>query len=292
MTFLILPAIISVAASLTAALFHRQIRPALAVPVLTFLTTTSAITVLSSLTLLVFGFVGHIAWVAERFAWCRDLAHSHEEVSTPIGLTATAALSVAVLSMVRNERRRPRTNRSPVVDSELVVLPGSHATAYAVPGNPGHIVVSAGMLRALDDQERRVLLAHERAHLRHKHHRYLRLSELSATSVPLLRPVSKRIRFATERWADEVAASAVGDRRLAARAIARAALATTPGPSPALAMAALGVPARVNALLEDSSARSHVGTATIGLTAIALLAVGGSTVQFHHLLAFAESLCG
>lgn len=292
MTFFILPAVISLTASLGAGLLHRQLRPAIAVPVLTFLATTSAITVLSSLTLLALGFVGHIEWVAERFAWCRDLAHSQEGVSALIGFAATVALSVAVLSIVRHERRRPRTNRSSVVDSELVVLPGNHATAYAVPGKPGHIVVSAGMLRALDNQERRVLLAHERAHLHHKHHRYLRLSELSATGVPLLRPVSERIRFATERWADEVAASAVGDRRLAARAIARAALATTPGPPPALAMAALGVPARVNALLEDSSARSHAGTATTGLVAIALLAVGGSTVQFHHLMAFAKTLCG
>lgn len=291
MIFLV-PAVISVAASLGAALLHRRLRPALAVPVLTFLATTSAVTVLSSLTLLALGFVGHIAWVAERFAWCREFAHSHHGVSAPIGFAATAALVVAVLSIVRKERRRPRTGRSSVVDRELVVLPGSHATAYAVPGNPGHIVVSAGMLRALDNQERRVLFAHERAHLHHKHHRYLRLSELAATGVPLLRPVSERIRFATERWADEVAASAVGDRTLAARAIARAALATTPGPSPALAMAALGVPARVSALLEDSSARTHVGAATIGLVAVALLAVGGSTVQFHHLVAFAKSICG
>ena len=75
------------------------------------------------------------------------------------------------------------------------------------------------MLRALDSRERRVLIAHERSHLRRGHHRYIRLTELAVAAVPVLAPLKARVRFAVERWADEDAAVEVGDRRSVARAI-------------------------------------------------------------------------
>ena len=83
-------------------------------------------------------------------------------------------------------------------------------TAFVLPGRPGRIVVSAGMLRALDVEERRVLLAHERSHLDRHHHRFIRLTDLAASALPLLRPVQRHVRFTVERWADEDAAAAVG----------------------------------------------------------------------------------
>ncbi len=64
--------------------------------------------------------------------------------------------------------------------------------------------------------KRRALLAHEQAHLDLGHHRYLRASEMTA-SFPLLGPLARAVRFSTERWADEEAASVVGDRRVVAR---------------------------------------------------------------------------
>ena len=293
MILLVVPGVTAVAASLAAALLHRRLRPAVAVPTLTLLSTLSALAVLWSLILLVVGFVGHVAWISERAAWCRSLAHAHDAIPPAAGIAAGVALAASALSIIRHERGRPRVDGAAVSDTELVVLPSDDPTAYAVPGRPGHIVVSVGMIRALDEPERRVLLAHERAHLQHRHHRYLRVADLGAAAVPLLRPISDRVRFATERWADEVAADAVGDRTLAARAITRAALATTSaGVSPALAMATLGVPARVDALLEEQRATGRRITALSVTSLIALVTVAGSTVQFHHLLAFAAQLCG
>lgn len=292
MIFLVVPGVTAVAASLAAALLHRRLRPAVAVPVLTVLSTMSALAVLWSLALLVVGFIGHIAWLSERAAWCRALAHAHDAIPPAAGIAAIGALVASALSIVRHERRRPRPDAAVTSNSELIVLPSDDPTAYALPGRPGHIVVSVGMLRALDKTERRVLLAHERAHLRHRHHRYLRVADLVAAAVPVLRPISDRVRFSTERWADEVAADAVGDRTLTARAITRAALATTStGVSPAPAMAALGVPARVDALLEEQQGAGPRMTALTVTSLIALVAVTGSTVQFHHLMAFAARLC-
>jgi Zn-dependent protease with chaperone function len=119
----------------------------------------------------------------------------------------------------------------------LVVVDEDVPDAYALPTLPGHllghppggisgrIVVSTAMLRALPPDERRVLLAHEAAHLAGHHHLYVQLAELAAAANPLLRPTARGVRLAVEREADEAAAAEVGDRRLAARALARAALA-------------------------------------------------------------------
>jgi hypothetical protein len=108
------------------------------------------------------------------------------------------------------------------------------------------------MLRALDASEQKVLLAHERSHLRGRHWLYRLSVRLAATLLPTLRPAVRQCDQALERWADEDAAEAVGSRRLAAAAVARAALAGTPRTSALTAGIADGaVAARVEALLED-----------------------------------------
>lgn len=70
-----------------------------------------------------------------------------------------------------------------------------------------------------------MLLAHENARLRHRHDLYRLLPDLGTAANPLLRPLSAAVRRGIERWADEEAARVVGDRRLVARAVARAGLA-------------------------------------------------------------------
>jgi hypothetical protein len=112
------------------------------------------------------------------------------------------------------------------------------------------VVVSSGTLRLLDGPERHALLARERAHLRRRHRLFPLALHLMAAVDPLLRPLERAGAFAVERWADEEAGTAVGDRRLVARAIARAALASSRAER-AAALSATGgpVPQRVQALL-------------------------------------------
>jgi beta-lactamase regulating signal transducer with metallopeptidase domain len=107
----------------------------------------------------------------------------------------------------------------------LVVVDDEEPDAYTLPGIGGRVVVSTAMLRALPADERRVLLAHEAAHLTRRHHLWLQAAELAAAADPLLRPAARAVRAAVERDADEVAAAEVGDRAIAARALARAGLA-------------------------------------------------------------------
>jgi beta-lactamase regulating signal transducer with metallopeptidase domain len=112
----------------------------------------------------------------------------------------------------------------------------------------------------LDAAERRVLLAHEAAHLRHRHHRHRALAGLIAAANPLLVTLPGAIHHLTERWADEEAA-AVADRDIAARTLARAALAAgaadrrSPFDGVVQCFHRNGVPGRVRALLAGAPPR-------------------------------------
>jgi len=133
------------------------------------------------------------------------------------------------------------------------------------------------------------VLAHERAHARHRHDRYLLAAQLAAALLMPLHPLVNRLRYSIERWADEDAVLECGDRRLVARTLGRVALFGV-APQPALAFAGLGVPARMAALLAPPSYRHRrlEGLAIallIGLTAVF------AAVQMRHLVDMVLAFC-
>jgi Zn-dependent protease with chaperone function len=288
------PLLVAVAAGLAAGLVQRRLPPPLAARLLTAMAVAAAVAIGWGLVLVAFGYVVQVPWVAERAGWCHRILPSDDRPSTLVGLLSIGALVLGALRMVRAVQRDRSATRALSVGAPAVdILPLAEATAFAVPGRPGHIVVSQPMLDCLDNDEQRVLFAHEQAHLDHHHHRYVRWAELAASTMPLLRPLAAQVRFATERWADEVAADVVGDRGLVARSIAKAALAGAASPpSPLLAMAGLGVPARVEAMLAPTRQHSWLTSAAAASAFTALvITLAGSTVQLHHFIAFAAHVC-
>jgi hypothetical protein len=202
-------------------------------------------------------------------------------------LLAAAGWRFAVA--VRARRRLHRQLRAACLGGgadDLIVLDDPAPEAFALPGRPPYIVVSSGMLAALDSSEQRVLFAHERAHLRAGHHWHLALADAAAALNPLLRAPRDTVAFLCERWADERAGAEVGDRDLAARALARAALAAHSHPArTAPAFHECGVGQRVNALREPPPSR-HVTVilGALGLAAGVLAAEIDATGDFLHLL--------
>ncbi|MEU1624308.1 M56 family metallopeptidase [Streptomyces sp. NPDC020096] len=220
-------------------------------------------------------------------------------IDMPVGALAALALAaVAVLAFRAARRHHADLLRAASAADrhggagDLTVLPDPGADAYALPGRPGRVVVTAGMLRKLDAGEREVLLAHERAHLRGRHHLLIVCADLAACLHPALRGLRAPLSFHLERWADESAATVVGDRRLTARAVGRAALAASAAPAgrrPAAALAAAAgpVPRRVAALLEAPRPRTprsrltalRPAAAIAAVLAACVLASGVSTLE-------------
>jgi beta-lactamase regulating signal transducer with metallopeptidase domain len=238
-----------------------------------------------------------------------------DPASVPVAIAAGALLAAAVTVACRALWRRAaalaaagREARELPGAGQVVVTDDETADAYTLPGMPCRIVITAGMLRALSQPERQVLLAHERAHASSLHYLFTTVARLAAAANPLLRPVATAVGYTVERWADENAAAATGDRQLAARAIAHAALAAAAAPPrrPAAASAVLGavtiparmrpagpVPRRVAALLRPPPQPQLLLLAT----AVILVAVAGVSAleaahDLHALLAAARDAGG
>lgn len=195
-------------------------------------------------------------------------------VLSAAGLAAAgraAARWAAVLRTARADAREP-------LDTDVPI-------AVAVPGRRGGVLVSRGLLRDLTSEELHVVFQHETSHLRHRHHRYLAAGALASAVLPPLRSLDARLRLATERWADEDAAEATGDRAAVARTIAKVALAQPRDPGPVSAFAESEVVERVEALLGTPPAKNAVtgpllfmgnGVVTGSLTA--------ATLQLDHVI--------
>ncbi|GIF13409.1 M56 family metallopeptidase [Actinoplanes teichomyceticus] len=202
------------------------------------------------------------------------------------------ALSVLVLVLVARRWRRQRRVLAMAPDGGpggVVVLTDEAPRAFAVPGDPGHVVVTTGMRGLLTDRQFEALLAHEHAHLAGGHHRLARVAELAVAAHPALWWVARHVDYLIERAADERAATDLGSRRTLAHAIGVAALAGAGSPvTAALHAAAPGgvVPRRVAHLLRPPP-RPAPGALLIVPVLVALSSVvwtGEATVDLVELI--------
>lgn len=288
-----LPLVVAATAGMLAGLVRNRLHPAVATRCLALTAVAVASGWIWVLLALMLDALGEFHPVHRWFAWCPEL-HLGAGASTAVGIGASILLAWSTVRVIQAWRRH-RTDHRRRPDcgpNGILILPASEPAAFAVPGRHGGVVVSMGMVEALAPREQEVLWAHERAHLHHRHHWYLQAADAAAAAAPCLRRLRSHVRFATERWADEDAATAVGgDRQLVARAIARAALAGADHRNVQMALADEGVTDRVAALVGRGPRRLDpvVGAAVAGTVAAAT--IGGSTVQFHHLIALVGHLC-
>ena len=230
---MLLPLLVSAALCLIGARLGRWLPPATAVRLLSLAAVVTALSTGLVLSIAAFLVLARAPAIATLGHWSTATVSLDDPIPPSAGLLAGATVLVLVFAALRRFALAGQDLASAAAACRrlgpgtkgLVIVDETEPDAYAVPGLTGRVVVSTAMLRALPADERRVLLAHEAAHLRHHHHLYIQLVELGAAANPLLRPLALAVRNAAERWADEDAAETVGDRSLAARALARAGLA-------------------------------------------------------------------
>ncbi|ALV32242.1 M56 family metallopeptidase [Streptomyces sp. CdTB01] len=296
-----LPLLLPLLAPLGARQLSERCEPRLATWLLTISSLVLGVASTVSLGLLAVTGLTRVPLLALLGHWSVSTARRDDPTELSVALLAGLLLGGALVMAARTLWRRTRSLASAALDAAcmptrdgLVVVDDPAPDAFALPGLPGRVVVSTGMLHTLDETEHRILLAHERAHLAAHHYAFVALAQLGAAANPLLRPLATAVTYTTERWADENAAGATGDRARVARAVGKAALAArdVPGRSrlPGAALGILGrrrsplagagpVPRRVAALLAPPPGR-HTGL--MAATAVVLLVAAWSSAEAAH----------
>lgn len=282
----VLPLVTASMLAVMATSVHRLLPPRLAARFVTVALVLVALAAAPTLVIVALAFLAHVPVIGLGFEWCAQAFGLHGSVPASVGVPVVLFIAWGATRTVRvlREYRRLR------VDEGRPVYVADSRRPYAVtlPGRGGQVVVSTALLDGLDQDERRVVLAHERAHARYRHDRYALVAALCAAALPPLRALAKRVTFSIERWADEAAAAACGDRRLVAATLGKVALHSHP--ATVSGFAGLGVAARMGALLEPplrNPRRPLVLAlwASVGVTAVLAL------YQLHHLERMLTALC-
>lgn len=286
---LVAPALVAVAGVVAACLLPRLLTPRRATQVLTASILFVTLAVMAALVQLALAGVAELPGIADALGWCRALYHGEHGASPLLGVAAGATV-VAVATGMGRRWRRIRSDAAVFagVDGiELVHADGP--VAFAVPGRPGGVVVGTALMQQLDWQGRSAVLAHENAHLDHRHHLYTRITEVCSAGLPFLRPLASEVHYLTERWADEVAADHIGSRRVLAETIAEVALMPQSIRAPRLSFGGQETVSRVQALLEPR--QTSVVAAVPAVMVVTSIITLGSVVQVHHLADFFSHIC-
>lgn len=112
----------------------------------------------------------------------------------------------------------PHSARALDHHTELRVCAASEILACSIPDRRGTVLITTGLVALLTPAQLRAVVAHERAHLRQRHHWALRLADLNIACLPRTR-AARELRRATglliELIADDSAARSSGAVHLA-----------------------------------------------------------------------------
>ena len=169
------------------------------------------------LAVVAFTWVGQLPEIAALGPWSTATLRQDDPIPDPAAIGATLLLPLLAAQASSNRSSGAAERCSPCSaaagtypsTSSLVVVDTDRADAFTTPQRRGRIVVTTGLLRALEPAERRVVLAHETSHLDHRHPWWVLAAELAAAVNPLLGRTARTVAHAVERWADEDAATAV-----------------------------------------------------------------------------------
>ncbi|WP_141585615.1 M56 family metallopeptidase [Actinomadura sp. WMMA1423] len=164
--------------------------------------------------------------------WLSDCLPHHGRLATAVAAAASAALAAAcgaVLARglprfgraVRRRRRHREALRLVAREhrrhADVLVLDHPVPVAYSLPSRHRAIVLSTGALEALTAEELGAVLAHERAHLRQRHHLLLLAVDLGHAMLPWLPTVRRakaRLPLLLEMAADDAAVRVHGRKAL------------------------------------------------------------------------------
>lgn len=281
----LVPFLLVIACLGSAWVLPRFLAPSVGVVTLTVSVGLATLTTILMVIQLAGAGLSELPFVSDALGWCRALYGGDHGAPPLLGIAATLVLGLIVVRMVRYVHRVVQDRQALGDVDGVEIITSRQPIAFAVPGPRGGVVLSDSLLSEVDRHERSVILAHENAHLRHRHHLYIHLVGVCAAGLPLLRPFARKVNYLTERWADEVAAERVGCRNLVATTIARVALL----PSMEMRAHALSIGGG-NVVTRVEALNAPVPVPPVGVTlfgcSVVTAALLGLTLQLHHLVDF------
>jgi len=277
----------------------RRVAPAAATWLLSIGGLISGVSGYAAMATLGLTLVGQDSSVAAQGHWSIAALRQVDPVRWPVAVAAltgvalaTVRLGIVLARRVRLHRAGLRASRIAAAAAEdLIVLPDLAVEAYALPGRPGRIFITKGMLRLLDTGERHVVIEHERSHLRHRHHLHRGAAAVASALNPLLATLPRTQEWSTERWADEDAARGTARALVASALIKATTLAGGAGrPGGSLAVAGSSVDRRVAAMWRDPPQwRPSMLLAAAGVVTLSVLgtldALTDTAALFHFAIA-------
>ncbi|MCF6508792.1 M56 family metallopeptidase [Blastococcus sp. MG754426] len=215
-----------------------------------------------------------------------------------LAVVVPSRLAFVTVRQVRRDRLERRRLRSSVLlgahPSPLLgahVVDSSQAAAFCIPGRHRTIVLTSAALEGLSDEELAGVLAHERAHLRGRHHLPVTAARILGRAFPRL-PVFAHARAETERLvellADDAAAREV-DRVEVASALVS--LAGMKAPAVVMAAAQAAGAVRVNRLLRPVQPLAPIHGFLAVVTAALVVAAPLAVALWPLLSAASSGLC-
>jgi Zn-dependent protease with chaperone function len=236
------------------------------------------------------------SWFAPLGAWCFDagaaVLSGHGALDVMLALPAlvlAGSLIWVILGLWRTSRDVQRLLRSSAVGpgpgDSVILADGALVVAVAGLRRP-QVVVSAGALVELDDEELFASLEHERGHIALRHRYVVVAAELARAIgrfLPGTAAAARELVFALERDADRYAVSRHHDPAVLASAICKAARGGVPG-LPTLALGGGVVVRRARLLLEAGAVaaapRAHLGLVALAPIMVALVAASAIALPF------------
>jgi Zn-dependent protease with chaperone function len=244
---------------------------------------------------------GEIGMHAEALRHCWDaVAHGSparvEELGGALGIVLLVAAGARLIVVgIRVCRRRARTGRrqlamlrfaARVDDLEPTTLWMAHdrPLAFSLAGRPGAVVATEGLIRHLPAESVAAVLAHERAHLRGRHHLLIAIVDAICAVLPVLplfRQAPAAIRELVELTADVAAVRACGTAAVRAALLG---VAHHDAPGIALAMGSKAIDVRLARLDRQTSAPGRIrraaacGVAGVLATTVPFAAAAGLLV--------------
>lgn len=248
------------------ALRLRRTPPATAIVIWTSALTLRALAVvLGAAWLLVFFPETHLFAVVTHWCWHHlapaalsghDVGHLTAVAPALLGIVSLISVAFASIRLGRTLRRVLRSSRG---GPEGSVIVGGMGIDLAVVGfvRP-RVVVSAGALLELDDDELTAALEHERAHIARRHRYWMLYGQICAAIarvIPGTRAAVAELMFQLERDADRWALARPIQRRALAAVLRKASRGPEPSRGVVLALGGSRIEERLEEILDDRQAK-------------------------------------